>query len=1011
MAAAHPMLVKDVGALRRKIDEAKGSLAAKWRGFLTLAEHQADAHPLYPAFAALVTEDPQWSEAFRRRLEAKVNGLPTDALHGGCQFHTWCWCAPLARWTVAYDWVADLPAFADFDHRRCADAFIDAIHSQVYPRVLGRVPACDNQIGSMLLACGVVGYLFGVKRGQDPRAVKLYQVAMERVGEIAALAEAQFVGEGSGYMGGVNAAVMGLWYAFLDWLGKPFDRATWLGCQESGRNLIAPGGQMLGWDAGGNVRAFNLAGLTLLARETGTPAPLAAIDHLDLWHGLDHCAWHEDQRLWTLLWWPDDAPENPLATVPPPQVFPGWFHPHIGGALDDGAARLRIAQLWDICSGPTVGSVGRPNVDPSALSLYVDGSPLLLDGGPGGPVAEFDYPAEKMLTAAERAGLERFVDLRRQVSGGHLQAADVLREFTHGCVGGSNALVFNREPWHFPRRAVHGQGTLWARLERVQAVAADCAEHYRPRYPVNRVERATLMLDRRFALVVDTVEADAPLETGWQAFVRHEAVAVEAGRVVVHTPEGPGLVIVPEAADTLETTRIDNYPKPFDASVRVAWRKTLAQGTLATLLAPHDDERLAANSAVWEGALAPGWDGTGTTIPKVGDGEWTAHGGLEAAIEALWSAPAAVWRLLRCRMRIPHGADYLRLPLLNEQAGLWRNGLCVVEPDPAKAGKSWGRCLPLALATGVGEMELVIATPSHCGRLQVGAGEWYRRTPLPETTLDAGEQQWTVRCGDWHGVVSTGNAAAARGWDTDARWVVEFGDGGVALLAATRARHASFAEFATGTLAHAEWGDGAWRAVTAALPEATAPWPAAPVPCTEAVAGEPLTACPETAAVCQALRSSAPTELLAWLDSPDWRVQRAAIERLGELGSAEAAPRLRDILAREVTLPLNQPPPNRPPSGDWAADMRDLGRDLGNRRFRVLQALLVALRQLGNRDCLPLVRELLRTSHHFYPTYKAALDLLAELGQPADQQLLEYWADYPETNASAAARAALKKKL
>ncbi len=79
---------------------------------------------------------------------------------GAAQYHTWCWSIPLGRWAAAYDWLADSPDFKDFDHAAAADVLIDAIHSQVYPRILARQPAGDNQIGSMLLACGLVGYLF-----------------------------------------------------------------------------------------------------------------------------------------------------------------------------------------------------------------------------------------------------------------------------------------------------------------------------------------------------------------------------------------------------------------------------------------------------------------------------------------------------------------------------------------------------------------------------------------------------------------------------------------------------------------------------------------------------------------------------------------------------------------------------------------------------------------------------------------------------------------------------------
>lgn len=1007
MTQTTSLMIEDVAGLRRKLGEARGSLAAKWRSFQVLAEHQSDRHPLYPAFAALVTEDPRWGRLFRDRLEEKVNRLPVAALPASCQFHTWCWSAPLARWAMAYDWVADQPAFATFDHGRCADAFIDAIYSQVYPRVLGRVPASDNQIGSMLLACGVIGYLFGVKRGSDPRAVALYQVAMSRASEISGLAEPQFVGEGSTYMVGVNTAVMGLWYVFLRWLEKPLDRATWLSCQESARNVIAPGGLTLGWDAGGNARAPNMAGLALLARETDDAAPLAIVDHLDMWHGIDHCAWHEDQRLWTLAWWPEGSPDWPAECVPPEQMFPGWFHPEIGGVIDGMNQRVRLAQLWDKCDGTRVGSVGRPNTDPSALALFIGGSPMLLDGMPTGTVAAFNYPSEQMVTEEELADLENFIALRRQATGKELRLEDLLSRFAHGCIGGSNALVFNREPWYYPRKQVHGKGTLWARLRRVQAVGADCAEHYLPRYPVQRVERASILLDQRCILVIDAIDASEEVRVDWQAFVRHERVSLQEGKLTARTPEGPALTIIPEDDGAMETSDIDCYPKPFGASTRVAWSKPVTRGTLATLLVPHDDERMGTNASIWEGALALDREVSNATVPPVT--EWTAHGSLEEVIETLWAAPSAEWRILRCKMSAPAGADYLRIPLLNEAAGLWWNGRSIISPHEEVAQKGWGRCLPLALEAEGGQGELVIATRCHLGCLQVGTGEWYRRSPLPEFTMETGDDTWTLRSSDWSCTVSTGAGAAKRGWATDAKWVFEFGDGEAALLSATKAKHAAYPEFRAEFLSHGELASGQWDGISTALPEIERPWQAKPFASDEAACGGSLAQTPETRSVCQAIVALDADELITLLDHGDWRVQRAAIERVGCLRLQNALPRLRELLSKEVTLILDQPPPAEAvPSGNWAADMRALGRNPANRRFRVLQALIISLKQLGDSVSLPAVRQLLETTHHFYPVYKAGLEFLAELGTVEDRPTLEAWTDYPETNASTTAKTALE---
>ena len=133
--------------------------------------------------------------------------------------------------------------------------------------------------------------------------------------------------------------------------------------------------------------------------------------------------------------------------------------------------------------------------------------------------------------------------------------------FAHGCIGGSNALVLNDEPWYYPRKDVWGRGTLWCQLPGLRAVAADCTEHYSPHYRVRHVERTTLMLRDRCVLVLDEIEADAPVAVTWQVHVRPEQVERTPGGVVVNTPEGPWAQILPAEPQTLTVAPVPGYPK------------------------------------------------------------------------------------------------------------------------------------------------------------------------------------------------------------------------------------------------------------------------------------------------------------------------------------------------------------------------------------------------------------------------------------------------------------------
>ncbi len=1001
------MLLDDVEALRRKLTGAQGSLVAKWRHFQILAEHQAESFPLNPALVALVTGDEVAARRFRALLEKRLLQVPADCRSHAAQYHTWCWSIPLGRWAVAYDWLADSPAFADFDHAAAADVLIDAIHSQVYPRILARQPAGDNQIGSMLLACGVIGYLFGVKRGRDPRAQRLYQIAMERGAEIAATAHAQFIGEGSGYMIGVNAVVMGLWYEFLRWLDKPFDRAKWLSCQESGRNVISPGGLVLPWDAGGNVRAFNMAGLTLLAREAQDAAPLALLDHLNMWHGIDHCAWFEDQRLWTLVWWPEDAPAWPAREIPAAKVFNGWMHPEIGGCLDTPVNHLRVAQLWDICGGGQIGGVSRPNTDPNTLILEVNGSPLFLDGMPTGECRAFEYPEEKILSDAEREVLQREIALFASVIQQKVTMRDRIRGFAHGCIGGSNALVFNDEPWYYPRKDVAGRGTLWAQLPGLRAVAADCTEHYAPHYPVRRIERTTLMIRDRYLLVLDELAADAPVSASWQVHARPEGVERTAAGACVTTPEGPWAQILPETPAALTVEAVPGYPKdPVGGSVRVSWQREVQAGTMATLIVPGDDTSIPGATAAWSGGFAEIASEQPERVPELTDAVDAAS--LDALLEALAAAPASRTRWLRCRLTVPVGADYFRITVLNPNAGIWWNGTCIRPVNPAAPG-GWGKALPIALsAPAGGEAELILVTRPDKGLLQADDGRWYRRTPRPEVRFTAVAGGWEIREGATVLTVRAGAAAQADGWETDARWLVTADDGWAAVLAATRATGPGVKPLAVQSAGHAVWDGTAWTLQAAALPSVAAALPAKPMPLSPLPAAVPLA--PTDSAgrrVCAAVTARELAPLVALLDDADWRVQRAAVERIGELGDPAGAAPLRRLLEAELGRALYPEMTGLVPTGTLAEELAAIGTDTGSKRFRLVQALILALQRLGDRQALGLVRQALANEGHFYPVFVAGVEFLGELGDADDRARLEFWAHYPECNTKAAARRVL----
>ena len=992
--SGHAMLIDDLLALQHKLEHATGSLAAKWRHFKILAKRQSDVFPLYSAFVTLITGDQDAASRFREYLEHRIAELPGEEASIGWQFHTWCWSIPVARVAMAYDWIADDPAMADFDHLRAADTLIDVMHSQVYPRVLARVPTGDNQIASMLLACGVVGYLFGVQRGRDPRAQRLYRVAMARGAEIAASAHPQFTGEGSRYMIGVNASVMGWWLAFLRWLGKPCDLHTWLGCQQAGRNAISPSGMTLPWDSGGNFRASNMSGLALLARCSEDVSPLALIDHFNMWHGIDTGAWGHEDRIWTLIWWPENAPEWPAAAVSEQDLFPGWMHPDIGGYMDHMATGLRIFQAWDVCTGSMIGGVSRLNTDPNSLSIETGGSPLLLDGIPSLECRSFEYEPAVVLSPEEREVLLHELNLHRTVLQTEVSLQDRIRIFAHGCVGGSNALILNDEPWYYPRKDVKGRGTLWVRLPGLQALSADCCEHYTPRYPVRRVERTSILIQNRYLLVLDHIDSREPLDVSWQIHVRPEQVSRTDAGAMVHTPEGPWLQVLPAQQSPITLETVEGYPKqPVGSSVRVSWKKNITTGTLATLLVPGDDEYLGDADGQWSGGFVEMDDSRPNVLPALAE-ETFITGQLDRVVEQLSDAPAEEWRLLRYRTRPREGADYLRIFVSNENAGLWWNGQCICPVTPQEEPAEWSRFIPFSLPLERSSVaEVIIVTRPESGRLQTDNGRWYRKRDPEQIAFHGNDGAWRITGPGTECTLLDSKSARAEGWRTDAQWIIAGSGGFVALIGCTEAAGPNVPEFRSGRPCHVVWDGYRWLSHLAVIPSPAEPAPAGPMPFDEIEDGPAVTVPNSpTERVADTLLTTDTGTLAERLHDDDWRVRRAAVERLGELGDPSVCAAIRASLKAELASELYPPATDEPSP----LCLEDIGRDTGCKRFRVLQALIITLRQLKDSSALSLIRGILQDNRHFYPVYCSAVDFLAEMGTEEDMSLLERWLCYPE---------------
>lgn len=1022
---ARPLLIDDLAALRRKLESDRSEIGRWWRHFRLLARHQRDALPMYSALVALV--DPDDAEAARAAAEAirrRVADVPGQMAAYALQYHTWCHAAPLARWAIYYDWLADHEAMAGDDHDAVADALLDAMWSGVRPVLAAREPSADNQQASMLLGCAVIGYLFGYRRGADPRARRLFNEAIDRYPDMIRLATPGFIGEGSGYIQNVNVPVLALWHALLDWLGLEHDPKPVLDALEMGGRIVGPTGEVLGWDHHGHTPALCSAGPAMLARETGDASHLTNMRRLGLWHAKDRAAWASDARLWSLVWMPgacDESGEDRTDgddSNDGDERASGWSEPAVGATLEAPGRAMRAFVAWDECLGDP-SCIARSQADAAALSLELAGVPLLVDGMADRPRCEaFDYDPERMLTPDERRGLEAMLALRSQVVQRPMSTRDRLREIAYGTVGGANALVLDQRPEHFPRGATHGRLTREVRLPGLSLVAADVTTFHRADLGLRRVQRTVAMIDDAYLLTLDEVEAERDIDVQWQVHTPPGAT-VNDGVVCAATEQGPAITIARERdADEPAAVRadpIDLYPaEPYGGSTRVSWSRRVSNDTLATLLAPSDGERRGELDTLWTGGIC----NDGHAADRYPDtSEPLASGAFEDVIEALAAGPADRYRWLRCRATPPMGAASLRLNLPNLASWCWCNGEAAAMPAVPEHAKE--RLLPVVLPTrGRAVMDMVIVTPPEGGRLLRRPGAWHAAPPgPPEASLvRRGEGAWTIETQGRRDALYTAAAAKRAGYDTDARWLMVAKEC-LWAIDATRVAGPGATPLRTEQPVHALWDGDRWTTKSANVvpPASDRPYADAfaVAPNRVAVSDAPFAPVaplgplgPLGRRLADVLEAEDVDAIAALLEDADWRIRCAAAERLGELGDPRAAPMLRRVLASELDAEL-YPPLAKDADARPGLSVADLGRRSDAKRYRLAQALLTALTDLADAEALPLARRALAQPEHFYSVHRAAIELLGRCGEADDAALLETWTSFPEPNCAAAARRAV----
>ena len=108
------------------------------------------------------------------------------------QFHTHVVAAPLGRWAVFYDWLADHDLFTASEHARIRETLLDLADTLAMPQIQSRALSFDNQALANAFGAAVVGYVFGVTRGDSALGRHMFRagVAWLRLGNRKAAAAA-----------------------------------------------------------------------------------------------------------------------------------------------------------------------------------------------------------------------------------------------------------------------------------------------------------------------------------------------------------------------------------------------------------------------------------------------------------------------------------------------------------------------------------------------------------------------------------------------------------------------------------------------------------------------------------------------------------------------------------------------------------------------------------------------------------------------------------------------------
>ena len=1052
--------------LRRKLGDPASPLAPWWRHFTTLARRDPVWFSPYTVLTALVTGEESDRELARQSFLRFVTFRAEGEISNEAQYHTHVVSAPLARWAVFYDWIADLGILPPAEDAAFRDFLLDYAHVFSLPHIQSRRLDFDNQILANAFGAATVGYVLGIRRGDNALARRLFASGVNWVRELLGrLPAGGYSPEGSTYHEQVVLPLTLLSALLLEEaIGEPvIERGlpprgnSTRQLLETSFRMVGPNGLLPAWDDYGYQHATIKSGLTYLARLARDPQPLAVIRDCNLWYRTAHPAWEIDDRLWTLVWWPAELDRAE------PARFDSWMQPEIGGALQQPDRRLRLFQYWDECGGAP--SSGRENVDPNAILLEAFSSPLLLDGsGSPGP-ALVPLPEQPILDYIGTRTVETVKEYIHSAWGGTMSTSDAIRTAMAGSVGQANSLVLDGETWYVPLAPCTGTGQAFHRAGDIQALRGDAIAYYTDRYDLSRATRASVLLRGRYVVVSDRIVARTPHTVTWQAFLR-EDVKADAARAVIRTPEQVRCDLIPLQAGSLELTPAPGYPKgPLEGrSVRLQHTVPAASDVrLDVALVP---QRLLDTEADltdgWAREIAGRRDAVSLATAYLSDA------GADADQPRVFRRSVRIVSDGRRRFLAVHFASRMlevavngrRVTATTTQAqGVWSQSVTHLP---------WFFDITDALRDGMNEITLTapyfhgetVGGPVHlCAAREAEPVRIARTGPDTFAATVGSETDLLV-------IEREGGPAPWAGGSTDARYAVLAWDGSVSAchvtalslpsglrlrssapcdLQWTPARTA-LARTVDGASLEIAWDGGRLAAEVSGCVEITYQGalghrlvihlpsrrtvvvngidrgqhggPACPdveldLTPSAAVGGAPTTA-GEVYSLAERAGAAAGDALSSALRGPDWRVQMAAADAIGRLGVTKAVPVLLERFAgaeAEIPYPVLTRwwraskmlrGDNRPEGPDPSLPM-----PISVKRWRVKQAVVTALGRLGDRRAVEPLEKALQRCDDFFPVTAQLAVALGRLGSPTSIPVLRPHLNHMEVNLRVHARLAL----